>query len=99
MMLCTTANITESREVNLNFDKNKTLTDSPSNLTEAKISKEYIIKDIIADDQDLKDFLFTLGCYKGETIALISILAENYVITVKDARYSIDSDLARAIRL
>ncbi|QEN09900.1 ferrous iron transport protein A [Oceanispirochaeta crateris] len=98
-MLCTTANITESREVNLNFDKNKTLTDSPSNLTEAKISKEYIIKDIIADDQDLKDFLFTLGCYKGETIALISILAENYVITVKDARYSIDSDLARAIRL
>jgi ferrous iron transport protein A len=99
MMLCTTANITESREVNLDFDKNETLSDSPSNLTEAKISKEYIIKDIIADDQDLKDFLFTLGCYKGETIALISILAENYVITVKDARYSIDSDLARAIRL
>lgn len=68
-----------------------------TNLTEAEINKEYTIKKVQADDDELKDFLFTLGCYAGEEITIISILAENYVISVKDARYSIDKDLAEAI--
>ncbi|MFW5790378.1 MAG: FeoA family protein [Halanaerobiaceae bacterium] len=68
-----------------------------TNLTEAEINKEYTIKKIQADDEELKNFLFTLGCYAGEEITIISILAENYVISVKDARYSIDQDLAEAI--
>lgn len=68
-----------------------------TNLAQAKINKEYIIKDIKTNDDELKNFLFTLGCYKGESVTVISILAENYVITVKDARYSIDKDLAEAI--
>lgn len=67
------------------------------NLTQAKINTEYIIEDIKTNDEELKNFLFTLGCYEGETVTVISILAENYVITVKDARYSIDKDLAQAI--
>lgn len=68
-----------------------------TNLYEADCNSDYIIKDIITNDEELKDFLFTLGCFKGERVTLISILAENYVISVKDARYSIDSDLAKAI--
>lgn len=71
--------------------------ESVSNLAQANINREYIIKDIKTNDEELKNFLFTLGCYEGESVTLISILAENYVITVKDSRYSIDKDLAEAI--
>ncbi|WP_363330958.1 FeoA family protein [Clostridium sp. HMP27] len=67
------------------------------NLAQGRINTEYTIKDIDTNDEEIKDFLFTLGCYEGESITLISILADNYVITVKDARYSIDKDLAEAI--
>lgn len=62
-----------------------------------EINKEYRIKAIKAEDQALIDFLFTLGCYEGETITIISVLTENYVVSVKDARYSIDTELAEAI--
>ncbi len=68
-----------------------------TNLAQANINAEYIIKEIQTNDIDMKDFLFTLGCYEGETITVISILAENFVIAVKDARYSIDIDLAKTI--
>lgn len=66
-------------------------------MVKAQINKEYIIKDVKTDDEEMKNFLFTLGCYAGEKITLLSILSENYVISVKDARYSIDKDLAEAI--
>ena len=67
------------------------------NLTHAKLNQEYIITDIVSDDQELVDFLFTLGCYKGEIITVISILSGNYVICLKEARYSINAQLAKAI--
>lgn len=68
-----------------------------SNLAEAIIDKQYTIKEVNTDDEEIKEFLFTLGCYKGEEITVISVLGENYVIVVKDARYSIDTELAEAI--
>ena len=83
--------------------KNKSITQFNSasgritNLSQAEIDTEYVIKDVLADDEDLTNFLFTLGCYEGERITVISRLAENYVISVKDARYSIDQELAEAI--
>lgn len=67
------------------------------NLTQAQIDTEYTIKDVLSHDEELKNFLFTLGCYEGEQITVISRLSENYVIAVKDARYSIDEELAEAI--
>lgn len=67
------------------------------NLTQGKTNTEYVIKDIKTDDKELKGFLFTLGCYQGESVTIISDLGENYVIAVKDARYSIDKELAEAI--
>lgn len=70
---------------------------SQLNLTNAAMNIPYTIKGIEADEKGMKEFLFTLGCYEGEKVTVISALAENYVIHVKDARYSIDEDLARAI--
>ncbi|SHI68769.1 FeoA family protein [Lutispora thermophila] len=67
------------------------------NLTQAKVNTEYVIKEIRTNDKELKDFLFTLGCYEGETVTVISVLADNYIISVKDARYSIDKDLTNVI--
>ncbi len=64
---------------------------------EAYIMITDTIKDIFTDDDELKSFLFTLGCYVGEHITVISILTGNYIVSIKDARYSIDTELAQAI--
>lgn len=68
-----------------------------TNLAQAAVNQEYLIKGVVAGDEELEGFLFTLGCFKGETVTLISIVSESYVISIKDARYSIGSDLAEAI--
>ncbi|HQA58791.1 MAG TPA: FeoA family protein [Acetivibrio sp.] len=68
-----------------------------TNLANAQVNKEYVIKEVKTDDEELKNFLFTLGCYEGETVTVLSVVSDNLVISVKDARYSIDKDLAEAI--
>jgi ferrous iron transport protein A len=70
---------------------------SENNLTEAIIDKPYRIKDILTEDVGMKDFLFTLGCYQGETITVISVVSGSFVVVLKDARYSIGRELAEAI--
>ena len=67
------------------------------NLTHAEEGKEYIIRDIVTDDEELDAFLFSLGCYNGEPITVISHKKRNCVISIKDGRYSIDRELASAI--
>lgn len=67
------------------------------NLTDANISEEYIIKDVVTDDEELNAFLFSLGCYSGEPITVVSRRKRNCVVVIKDARYSIDTELAKAI--
>lgn len=69
------------------------------NLADAKIGEEYIVKDIMAEDEELKSFLFSLGCYSGEPITVISHLKGGCVVSIKDARYNIDTDLAKAISI
>lgn len=66
-------------------------------LTSAKINREYTVKAVETNNSEVQDFLFTLGCYAGEAITVVSILADQYVVVVKDARYSIDRDLAECI--
>lgn len=66
-------------------------------LSQGELNVEYIIKNIDTQDEEIKNFLFTLGCYQGEKITIISLLADNMVLSIKDARYSIDIDLAKAI--
>ena len=67
------------------------------NLRNAEIGKEYIVNEILTDDDELDAFLFSLGCYKGEPITVISRLKSSCVVSIKDGRYSIDKDLAEAI--
>ncbi len=67
------------------------------NVTEAEIGKEYIIKSIETSDEELDTFLFSLGCYSGEPITVISRLRGGFVVAIKDARYTIDKELAEAI--
>ena len=67
------------------------------NLTSAQEGKEYIIQRIETDDEDLNAFLFSLGCYSGEPITVVSRRRGSCVVSVKDGRYSIDSELAEAI--
>lgn len=67
------------------------------NLRSAEEGKEYIIKDIVTDDEELDDFLFSLGCYSGEPITVISHLKGGCVVSIKDGRYNIDKQLAQAI--
>ena len=69
------------------------------NLTKAQTGKEYIITRIDTDDEELNAFLFSLGCYSGEPVTVVSRRRGSCVISVKDGRYSIDDDLAGAIIL
>ena len=69
------------------------------NLIDANIGEEYIIKDIITDDEELNSFLFSLGCYSGEPITVIARKKSGCVVSIKDARYNIDNDLAAAISI
>lgn len=69
------------------------------NLSEAMVGEEYIVKDIETEDEELKSFLFSLGCYSGEPITVISHIKGGCVVSIKDARYNIDTDLARAISI
>ncbi|KLV09089.1 hypothetical protein ABT56_02505 [Photobacterium aquae] len=81
------------------FRKNKTQQINNGSLIGAEINKEYTIKSIVEDDKEMAYFLNTLGCYAGESITLVSVLSDTYVISIKDARYSIDSDLAKTVLL
>ena len=66
-------------------------------LLEVKEGIEYIVKEIQTDDEELDAFLFTLGCYSGEPITVVSRRRRNCVVSIKDGRYNIDNQLAEAI--
>ncbi len=66
-------------------------------LRDAETGKEYIIRGIETDDEELNAFLFSLGCYSGEPITVVSRKRSNCVVAIKDGRYNIDNQLAEAI--
>ena len=68
-------------------------------LTQAIIGSDVIVKDIVTDDEELKSFLFSLGCYSGETVTVISKKRGGYVVSIKDARYNLDEALAKSIEI
>ena len=68
-------------------------------LNNAVEGKEYIIRSIETDDEELNAFLFSLGCYSGEPVTVISRRKGNCTIAIKDGRYTIDSQLAEAIQV
>ena len=67
------------------------------NLSNAELGKEYIIQRIETDDEELNSFLFSLGCYSGEPVTVISRRRGGCTVSIKDGRYNIDNQLAEAI--
>lgn len=68
-------------------------------LFDAELKKEYAVKEIRSDDHELVKFLFTLGCYEGENVSVISRKRGNLILSIKDARYNIDKALACRIMI
>lgn len=66
-------------------------------LLNANVGEEYIVKDIVTDDEELNAFLFSLGCYSGEPITVIARKKGGCTVAIKDGRYNIDNELANAI--
>ena len=69
------------------------------NLRDALEGKEYIIRDIRTEDGELDAFLFSLGCFSGEPITVVSRRRSNCTVAIKDGRYTIDNQLAEAIQV
>lgn len=65
-------------------------------LSKAKIGQTFNIKQVEGKEK-VKKFLFTLGCFEGEEITLISKLAGNYIVNIKDSRYALDENMAKSI--
>ena len=68
-------------------------------LRDAVEGKEYVIKEINTDDEELNAFLFSLGCYSGESITVVAKRRSGCTVSIKDARYNIDNQLAEAISI
>lgn len=68
-------------------------------LLQANEGEEYIVKSIDTEDEELEAFLFSLGCYSGEPITVIAHLKGGCVVSIKDGRYNMDTDLAQAISI
>ncbi len=66
-------------------------------LKEALEGKEYIIDSVLTNDEEVDTFLFSLGCYGGEEITVISHLKSGCIVNIKNSRYHIDTPLAKAI--
>ncbi|HHT24378.1 MAG TPA: ferrous iron transport protein A [Clostridiaceae bacterium] len=61
--------------------------------------REYTIRQINTDDEELNAFLFSLGCYVGEAITVVAHRKSGCTVSIKDARYNIDNHLAEAIQI
>ena len=68
-------------------------------LRNAELGQEYIVRSIVTEDEELNAFLFSLGCYSGEPITVVSCRRGTCVIAIKDGRYCIDNQLAEAIEI
>ena len=66
-------------------------------LTDAVEGQEYVSRQIDTDDEEMNAFLFSLGCYSGEKITVISHIKGGCIVAIKDARYNFDQQLADAI--
>ena len=68
-------------------------------LRDAAVGKEYVIREINTGDEELETFLFSLGCYAGEKITVVSHLSSGSTVLIKDARYNLDKNLAGRIKI
>ena len=66
---------------------------------DAELLREYTVRDVVSEDAELNSFLFSLGCYSGEPITVISRKKKTCIVSIKDGRYTMDAELAQAILL
>ena len=66
-------------------------------LLNAVEGNEYIIRSVDTGDEEMDSFLFSLGCYAGEPITVVSHLKGSCVVSIKDGRYTIDRQLADTV--
>ena len=66
-------------------------------LRDAVEGQEYVVRQIETDDEEMNSFLFSLGCYSGEKITVISHIKGGCIVAIKDARYNFDQQLADAM--
>ncbi len=67
------------------------------NLWNCEVGTEYKVLSVNTEDEELDSFLFSLGCYAGEPITVVSKNKSNCVLSIKDGRYNIDKQLAEVI--
>ena len=68
-------------------------------LIDAREGTEYKVRQIETEDEELNAFLFSLGCYEGEPITVVSHLKGGCVVAIKDGRYNMDRQLEAAIQI
>lgn len=68
-------------------------------LNEVETGKEVLVREIRTDDEEMKAFLFSLGCYSGEPVTVVTRKKKNLVVSIKDGRYNIDAELASVIEI
>ena len=66
-------------------------------LRDASENQTCTVRGIATGDAELESFLFSLGCYSGETVTVICKRKSSLIVSIKDGRYCIDSRLAEAI--
>lgn len=69
------------------------------NLKQGQNGKKYVIEQIKVKNPELNSFLFSLGCYSGETITVVRQLRNGCIVNIKDGKYHIDNPLAEAIAI
>ena len=69
------------------------------NLKTAKVGTEYIVDRVQTEDEELNSFLFSLGCFPGEPVTVVSRRRHGCTVAIKDGRYYMDQQLAEAIVL
>ena len=52
-------------------------------LTDAVEGQEYVIRQIDTDDEEMNAFLFSLGCYSGEKITVISHIKGGCIVAIQ----------------
>ncbi len=67
------------------------------NLYNAELGKEYMIRSVKTQDREMDAFLFSLGCYSGEPITVVSRRRGSCTVSIKDSRYNMDNRLAEVI--
>ena len=69
------------------------------NLLQAVEGKEYIVSAVQTEDEELDSFLFSLGCFSGEPITVVSRRRGGCTVAIRDGRYNIDNQLAECIEI